>query len=350
LVCTLDAAGTVVDYYQSDNLHSSSILTSGTGGTTQHYEYTAYGQDRYINSATAFPVTRRFTSQAKDDETGLMYYGARYYDPELGRFIQADTEIGNVFNPQNLNRYSYAANNPQKYIDPTGHWEWYPWTYNWMPNGMANWLNSGASAPRPAPSANPAANLAMLKSELGGYDASDLHAAARVGETVANLNPVVGTFNSAYTAGTGNNSINPNQKVSKGERIEATGQTFAAMLPIVGKLGSSANAADHIVLGIRAEGLENTAAQIGARHLLNDPNWRATLQTAIGNPNARFTIAMDGFSGSSTYSQLMGAAQRGVTPTAKATEWEVGQLYQAGRLQNATLMQGGKVIPNPLAE
>jgi RHS repeat-associated protein len=121
LVCTLDAAGTVVDYYQSDHLHSSSILTSGTGAMSQHYEYTAYGQDRYINSATAFPITRRFTSQAKDDETGLMYYGARYYDPELGRFIQADTIIARIFDPQCLNRYSYCANNPLKYTDPTGH-------------------------------------------------------------------------------------------------------------------------------------------------------------------------------------------------------------------------------------
>lgn len=44
-----------------------------------------------------------------------------FYDPELGRFIQPDTIIPNVFNPQCLNRYAYAANNPLKYIDPSGH-------------------------------------------------------------------------------------------------------------------------------------------------------------------------------------------------------------------------------------
>jgi RHS repeat-associated protein len=136
LVCTFDASGTVVDYYQSDNLHSSSILTSGTGGTTQHYEYTAYGQDRYINSATAFPETRRFTSQAKDDETGLMYYGARYYDPELGRFIQPDNLIQDQFDPQSLNRYAYARNNPLRYIDPSGHL-WYDSLASWA----AGWIN-----------------------------------------------------------------------------------------------------------------------------------------------------------------------------------------------------------------
>lgn len=126
LVCTFDSGTAVVDYYQSDHLHSSSILTDAGGNLTQHYEYYAYGQDRYTYSATAFPVTRRYTSQSKDDETGLYCYGARYYDPELGRFIQPDTAIPNLFNPQCLNRYSYCLGNPLKYLDPTGHetyWE-----------------------------------------------------------------------------------------------------------------------------------------------------------------------------------------------------------------------------------
>ena len=49
-----------------------------------------------------------------------------------------------------------------------------------------------------------------------------------------------------------------------------------------------------------------------------------------------------------TYSQLMGAAQRGLTPAATATEWEIAQLYQAGRLGEAAIFQGGTIIPNPL--
>jgi RHS repeat-associated protein len=81
----------------------------------------AYGQDRFVESATAFPVSRRYTSQVKDEDTGLYYYGARYYDPQLGRFIQPDTIIPDLADPQSLNRYSYVRNNPLKYIDPTGH-------------------------------------------------------------------------------------------------------------------------------------------------------------------------------------------------------------------------------------
>jgi RHS repeat-associated protein len=66
-----------------------------------------------------------FTGQRLDG-TGLYYYGARYYDPEIGRFISPDTIIPDPANPQALNRYSYCINNPLKYNDPTGHfWDWF---------------------------------------------------------------------------------------------------------------------------------------------------------------------------------------------------------------------------------
>jgi len=50
-----------------------------------------------------------------------LYYGARTYDPALGRFIQPDTIVPNPANPQSLNRYAYVLNNPLRYTDPTGH-------------------------------------------------------------------------------------------------------------------------------------------------------------------------------------------------------------------------------------
>ncbi|MBN2074578.1 MAG: RHS repeat-associated core domain-containing protein [Dehalococcoidales bacterium] len=72
------------------------------------------------NSPENFPTDRLFTGQRLDD-TGLYYYGARYYDASMGRFISADTIIPNPANPQSFNRYSYCLNNPLKYIDPSGH-------------------------------------------------------------------------------------------------------------------------------------------------------------------------------------------------------------------------------------
>jgi len=50
-----------------------------------------------------------------------MDYNARYYNPQLGRFISADSIVPNLGNPQDLNRYSYVANNPLKFTDPAGH-------------------------------------------------------------------------------------------------------------------------------------------------------------------------------------------------------------------------------------
>jgi len=54
------------------------------------------------------------------DETGIYYYGARYYDPAIGRFISQDIIVQNHASPQSFNRYSYVLNNPLKYVDSMG--------------------------------------------------------------------------------------------------------------------------------------------------------------------------------------------------------------------------------------
>jgi RHS repeat-associated protein len=64
---------------------------------------------------------KKFTGQRLDG-TGLYYYGARYYDATIGRFISPDTASPALMNPQSFNKYTYCSNNPLKYNDPTGHW------------------------------------------------------------------------------------------------------------------------------------------------------------------------------------------------------------------------------------
>jgi RHS repeat-associated protein len=66
-----------------------------------------------------YPTDILFTGQ-RLDATGLYYYGARYYDAGMGRFISPDTIIPDPANPQSFNRYSYCLNNPLKYTDPSG--------------------------------------------------------------------------------------------------------------------------------------------------------------------------------------------------------------------------------------
>jgi RHS repeat-associated protein len=68
-----------------------------------------------------YPTDLGFTGQALDPHTGLMYYRARWYDPRLGRFVQADTVVPEAGRPQALNRYAYVYNNPVRYADPSGH-------------------------------------------------------------------------------------------------------------------------------------------------------------------------------------------------------------------------------------
>jgi RHS repeat-associated protein len=59
--------------------------------------------------------------EGEEAEAGLYYYNARWYDPEVGRFIQADSIIPEPGNPLAWDRYSYANNNPLNYTDPSGH-------------------------------------------------------------------------------------------------------------------------------------------------------------------------------------------------------------------------------------
>jgi RHS repeat-associated protein len=85
-----------------------------------------------------------FTGQRRDD-TGLYYYGARYYDPTIGRFVSPDTIVQNYTNPQCFNRYSYVLNNPLKYVDPTGMK--FDVNYdNWTEQDYLNWFAYGATA------------------------------------------------------------------------------------------------------------------------------------------------------------------------------------------------------------
>jgi len=58
--------------------------------------------------------------EAYEEESQLIFLRNRYYDPELGRFISADSEFGSITNPQSLNPYTYVNNNPLNFIDPTG--------------------------------------------------------------------------------------------------------------------------------------------------------------------------------------------------------------------------------------
>ena len=116
--------GTNLRYIHQDSLGSTSVVTDSSGAQYGYTRYYPYGSTR--DSSGSLDTDKKFTGQRLDG-TGLYYYGARYYDPTIGRFISADTLVPNPTNPQSLNRYSYCLNNPLRYVDPSGHQEQIDW-------------------------------------------------------------------------------------------------------------------------------------------------------------------------------------------------------------------------------
>ncbi|MBI5665027.1 MAG: RHS repeat-associated core domain-containing protein [Nitrospirae bacterium] len=106
-------------YYHTDHLGSSSVITDQSGNQVEDLFYYTSGEIKYNTGSV--DVKHKFTGQKFDAENGLYYYGARYYDPRLEKFMTADTIVPEPFNPQALNRYSYCINNPINYTDPSGN-------------------------------------------------------------------------------------------------------------------------------------------------------------------------------------------------------------------------------------
>jgi RHS repeat-associated protein len=111
--------GSTINYYHTDHLGSSSVMTDSSGIMKEEIYYYPFGKTR-SNTGT-LNVKHKFTGQELDDETGLYNYGARYYDPAIGRFVSADSIVPDFSDPQSLNRYSYCRNNPVIITDPSGN-------------------------------------------------------------------------------------------------------------------------------------------------------------------------------------------------------------------------------------
>ncbi|MFJ6053282.1 RHS repeat-associated core domain-containing protein [Streptomyces sp. NPDC092307] len=101
--------------YLTDALGTVIGLADADGSIAARYAYDPYGTPAATGQPSSNPYT--FTGREADAGTGLLYYRARYYDPETGRFISQDP-IGQAGGP---NLYEYAAGSPTTYTDPTGN-------------------------------------------------------------------------------------------------------------------------------------------------------------------------------------------------------------------------------------
>ncbi len=108
-----------------DHLGSTSITTDSSGNNPITQSYYPWGEKRW--SSGTIPTTFQYTGQRREKDLGpaggegLYYYGARWYDPAVGRFVSADTIIPDIYNSIDWDHYSYARNNPARFTDPNGH-------------------------------------------------------------------------------------------------------------------------------------------------------------------------------------------------------------------------------------
>jgi RHS repeat-associated protein len=107
-------------WLHADHLGSTSLATDAGGGEAARQLYYPFGETRWA-SVAPLPTDFGFTGQRNQSTIGLYDYRARFYDPLVGRFVSADTIVPSPGDPQALNRYSYANNNPLVYVDPSGH-------------------------------------------------------------------------------------------------------------------------------------------------------------------------------------------------------------------------------------
>ena len=134
---TYDASGTPmtvnyngIEYYYVTNLQGDVVaILNGAGTVVVQYTYDAWGRLLSM-SGTMSMLGRcnplRYRGYVYDHETGLYYLQSRYYNPKIGRFINADDidYLGAGINLASYNLFAYCGNNPVMGYDPTGHWDW----------------------------------------------------------------------------------------------------------------------------------------------------------------------------------------------------------------------------------
>ncbi len=131
LVASTAYAGEVVFFYHTDPAGTPIAMTDANRNVVWRADYLPFGEENVITGTVQ--NDHMFVGKEQDQETGLYYFGARYMEPMIGRFLTPDP-VGavdphtgkvnekNLFNSQRLNRYSYSLNNPYRYLDPDGKW------------------------------------------------------------------------------------------------------------------------------------------------------------------------------------------------------------------------------------
>jgi RHS repeat-associated protein len=118
----------VVEYYTTDAIGSVRAVTKQVNGQWQvvtRHDFMPFGEE--VSPQVPPHDKRLFTGKERDHETGLDYFGARYYRANLGRFSTVDPELNvkdALVDPHRWNRYAYARDNPLRWVDHDGRDIW----------------------------------------------------------------------------------------------------------------------------------------------------------------------------------------------------------------------------------
>jgi RHS repeat-associated protein len=158
-----------VFYYFSDHLKTASVITDSAGVIKNESDFYPWGGElQFLNNDTNH---YKFTGKERDSESGLDYFGARYYSNGMGRWVSADWSAGpatvpyaHLDNPQTLNLYSYVDNNPINGIDADGH------AISHAFDGLVAGLDAGPPADEGGPTQTQAAlTLAAMSNPAFGW-------------------------------------------------------------------------------------------------------------------------------------------------------------------------------------
>lgn len=220
-----------VYYYHPDYIGSTSLVTSNSSQIVEENQYNPFGS---VISGGASKYL--FTGKEFDRESDIYYYGARYYDPYIGRFTQPDSMLQDPTNPQSLNRFSYALNNPLKYTDSSGHYidtvfdigslAWSIHDLKQDPHSILNWVALAADI----------GTLALPVVAAGGTGVRALKVADKALETAADVNKAENVVDAGKIAEKGLEAIDAKnlpkeaqetiQKVGKGDISGLEPHTF----------------------------------------------------------------------------------------------------------------------------
>jgi RHS repeat-associated protein len=315
-------AASTFTYLHDDKLGRPQAATDASQTVVWKASYLPFGET--IATSGSFTQNLRFPGQYADAESGFSHNGFRDYVPSLGRYLEADP-LGIYDNTGRLNAgmnpFLYVGADPMRSIDP--------WGLYWS-NGTSCYTHQGQGGTIVPGFLCAIDRLITTLQNLESYTADTCGGAG---------GPMPGTQCSNYGLAPAAPALLELAALDTGLKT-AIGEG-GVPLAVVEE--------NTIVLGLRNFDLQSTADQIGGSTLMTNGDWQVALQTALSNPNTNIVVSLDGVSGASTYSQFMSAAQQGIAagPSASPFNWEMGQIYQAGRQGSVTFMRSGKVVPNP---